>query len=237
MNIFKKNLQSVSHKLGYKFLKIDQNKEKFLENAYRLYEKYSAYTMVPKDTFIENLKLCRNLITIHGCVVECGVWRGGMIAAMAEILGNGRTYYLFDSFEGLPEAKEIDGESALAWQRDKENPYFFDNCKAETMYADKAMKMAEVSNYKLVKGWFSDTIPHFKFDEDIAILRLDGDWYESTMQCMEFLYPKVATGGVIIIDDYYTWDGCSRAIHDYLSAHKLPCRINQIQGNCYIVKV
>jgi O-methyltransferase len=236
MKMTKKIIRSLVNKVGYYFFKIDQEEEIFLKNAYRLYEKYSDYTMISKYTFIENLKLCRNLSTIHGCVVECGVWRGGMIAAIAEILGNSRNYYLFDSFEGLPEAKEIDGEGALVWQRDKENPYFFDNCKAETMYADKAMKMAEVSKYQLVKGWFSDTIPNFKFDEDIAILRLDGDWYESTMQCMEFLYPKVAKGGVIIVDDYYVWDGCSRAIHDYLSIHKIPCRIRQIQSNCYIIK-
>ncbi len=236
MNIFKKKFQSVSHRLGYKFLKIDQEEEILLKNTYRLYEKYSSYTMIPKDTFIENLKLCRNFSNINGCIVECGVWRGGMIAAIAEILGDDRSYYLFDSFEGLPEAKEIDGEGALAWQRNKDNPYFFDNCKAETIYADTAMKMAQVSKYQLVKGWFSDTIPNFEFDEDIAFLRLDGDWYESTMQCMEILYPKVATGGVIIVDDYYMWDGCSRAIHDYLSIHKIPCRIRQIQGNCYIIK-
>jgi O-methyltransferase len=234
--MLKKNLKNVINKIGYKFLKIDKEEAKFLENTYRLYEKYSSYTMIPKNTFIENLKLCRNLSTIHGCVVECGVWRGGMIASIAEILGKDRNYYLFDSFEGLPEAKEIDGKDALAWQRNKDNPYFFDNCKAETVYADTAMKMAEVSKYQLVKGWFSDTIPNFKFDEDIAILRLDGDWYESTMQCMEFLYPKVAKGGVIIVDDYYVWDGCSRAIHDYLSIHKIPCRIRQIQSNCYIIK-
>jgi hypothetical protein len=120
--MLKKNLKNVINKIGYKFLKIDKEEAKFLENTYRLYEKYSSYTMIPKNTFIENLKLCRNLSTIHGCVVECGVWRGGMIASIAEILGKDRNYYLFDSFEGLPEAKEIDGKDALAWQR---NIYLF----------------------------------------------------------------------------------------------------------------
>lgn len=232
----KKIIKSLANKLGYSFIKIDQEEEKFLSYAYRLHKKYSSYTMIAKDTFVENLRLCKNFSNIHGCVVECGVWRGGMIASIAEILGNDRNYYLFDSFEGLPPAKEIDGEAALAWQRNKEGSYFFDNCKAETIYADEAMKMAGVSRYQLVKGWFSETIAKFQFDEDIALLRLDGDWYESTMQCIELLYPKVAKGGVIIIDDYYVWDGCSRAIHDYLSAHKLTCRIHQIQRNCYIIK-
>ncbi len=68
----------------------------------RLYRKYSDFTMVPRGAFGDNLRLCRSLRRSPGCVVECGVWRGGMSAAMVEILGPGRAYYLFDSFQGLP---------------------------------------------------------------------------------------------------------------------------------------
>ena len=99
------------------------------------------------------------------------------------------------------------------------------------------MKISGVQNYEIIKGWFSETLPKFHINEEIAILRLDADWYESTMQCLKFLYPKVAKGGLIILDDYYTWDGCSRAVHDYLSAYSLANRIYQLEdGNCYIIK-
>lgn len=221
---------------GYSVAKLEEKEFQFLENANNAYEKYCAYTMIPKGTFIENLRLCQKINNIRGCVVECGVWRGGMIASIAEILGNNRRYYLFDSFEGLPPAKQIDGKDALAWQSNKDSIYYYDNCKAEELYAKEAMEMASASDYRIVKGWFLETLSKFPLDESIALLRLDGDWYDSTMQCIEALYPKVAQGGIIIVDDYYTWDGCSRAVHDYLSRHQLPHRIRQAQNNCYIIK-
>ncbi len=232
----KKVAKNLISKTGYSLVRLEENELQFLSEAIGIYEKYSLYTMIPRKTFIENLRLCRKIESTHGCIVECGVWRGGMIASIAEMLGNNRSYYLFDSFEGLPSAQKIDGVDALSWQSNKDSAYYFDNCKAEEIYAHEAMKMSGVSNYKLVKGWFSDTVSHAQFDEPIALLRLDGDWYDSTMQCIEALYPKIAQGGIVIVDDYYVWDGCSRAIHDYLSLNKLSCKIRQIQNNCYIIK-
>ena len=212
-------------------------KEEYLLITFsHLYDKYSPYTMIPEQTFVENLKLCKRFSHVNGCIIECGVWRGGMIAAISEILGNDRNYYLFDSFEGLPKAKEIDGDSAIEWQNNKEGSFYYDNCKAEIDYAYKAMELSGAKKHQIIKGWFSETLPKFELEEEIAILRLDGDWYDSTMQCLTVLYPMVAKGGLIIVDDYYTWDGCSRAVHDYLSKQELPDRIYQIYGNSYIIK-
>lgn len=202
-----------------------------------VYEKYSAFTMVKKDHYLDNLELVQNVLPLAGDVVECGVWRGGMIAGIAEILGKNRTYYLFDSFEGLPEAKEIDGASAIAWQKNTGGEMYFDNCSAEMSFAEKAMKKAGVT-FRCIKGWFDQTVPVFNKTNKIALLRLDGDWYDSTMVCLKHLYPKVLKGGIIIIDDYYTWDGCSRAVHDYLSEIKSVSRISSTaRGICYIVKM
>lgn len=98
------------------------------------------------------------------------------------------------------------------------------NGGAEQAEAEKAMSLSKATDVNIVKGWFKDSLPSFLKEEKIALLRLDGDWYESIMDCMELLYPNVVTGGLIIIDDYYTWDGCSRAIHDYLSKNQLADR-------------
>jgi O-methyltransferase len=203
-----------------------------------IYDKYKTYTMISKQIFLANLKLCWIYKVIPGAIVECGVWRGGMIAAISEVLGDQKNYYLFDSFEGLPKARDIDGEAAKNWQADKTGCMYYNNCTAEISYAEQAMKLSGCNNYKLIKGWFVDTLPNYDFPEAIAILRLDADWYESTMQCLKSLYPKVIQGGLIILDDYYTWDGCSRALHDYLSINKMTERIYQIPGdcNCYIIK-
>jgi O-methyltransferase len=177
---------------------------------------------------------------VDGTVVECGVWRGGMIAGIASLLGDAKKYFLLDSFEGLPPAKDIDGQAAVKWQKDVTSPTYYDNCKAELLYAEAAMKLAGANKAHFIKGWFNETLPQLSSDPNfspISILRLDSDWYESTFQCLSYLCPLVAEGGLIIIDDYYTWDGCARAVHDYLSINKLPLRISQTKsGTCYIVK-
>jgi O-methyltransferase len=200
-----------------------------------LRQKYRDHSMITRGTFIQNLMLCRKSAPKSGCIIECGVWRGGMSAAMADMLP-GRRHYLFDSFEGLPPAKDIDGASAIAWQRDVGSPAYFDNCRAERSFAETAMRMSAAGRFELVQGWFSQTLPGFVPEELIAVLRLDGDWYESTMDCLNALYPHVAEGGLVIIDDYYAWDGCARAVHDYLSAHKLADRIRNYRGVCHIVR-
>ena len=193
--------------------------------------------MIPKRVFIENLLLTYRFRKLDGSVVECGVWRGGMIAAMANLLGNSRTYYLFDSFEGLPPVKDIDGPAAKIWQQNKDSPFYYDNCRAEKRFAEQAMKLSAAKLYHISIGWFKDTLPGFNPTEQIAILRLDADWYESTKQCLDCLWKNVAKGGLIIIDDYYTWDGCAKATHEFLAENKLSVRVFQsAHGVCYLVK-
>lgn len=192
--------------------------------------------MISRKMYFDNLILAQSAIDVKGDVVECGVWRGGMIAGIAEVLGAERKYYLFDSFEGLPDATEIDGTAAKNWQADKTAAGYHDNCKAEIDYSVKAMTTAGVQ-FECISGWFDKTIPAFKKDIQIGLLRLDGDWYESTWVCLEHLFPLVVDGGLIIIDDYYTWTGCSRAVHDYLSSTKSASRVSCTKaGVAYIIK-
>ena len=193
------------------------------------------YSMIPMETYVDNLLLCDAVNSISGCVVECGVWRGGMIAGIYDYLIKKRKCFLFDSFEGLPNVKDIDGQAAKKWQETNDG-VGLDNCKVEIFFAEEAMKLANSNNHEIIKGWFDSTLPNTKIAEPIAILRLDGDWYDSTMICLENLYPLVAENGIIIIDDYYAWDGCSRAVHDYLSKNNLPLRIYQTKNDvCYII--
>jgi len=202
-----------------------------------IYRRFRQYTMISKRTYILNLMVAERFKKVPGLIVECGVWRGGMSAGIASIFGPDRHYYLFDSFEGLPPAKPVDGEAALEWQLNKEGAYYFDNCTAEEKWATDAMKLSGATRFTTVKGWFNETLPKFKPEDRIAILRLDGDWYDSIMDCLVHLYPHIIPGGAIIVDDYYTWVGCSRAIHDYLSRNQLEDTVNQYRnGVCYIVK-
>lgn len=191
--------------------------------------------MIPRKAYVANLELCRHYKKVDGDIAECGTWKGGMIAGIAMVFGNDRTYHLFDSFEGLPEVKEIDGVKAKKLQENEDGT--FDNCVAHERDALLALSKAGIDRYVIHKGWFNQTMTNLQFPNGLAILRLDGDWYDSTMTCLTYLYPLVNTGGLIVIDDYYVWEGCSKAVHDYLSSHKLSCTINAYQNVCYITKI
>jgi O-methyltransferase len=192
--------------------------------------------MIPIDSYVENLFLARQVAKLDGCIVECGVWRGGMMAGISTVLGPDREYFLFDSFEGLPPAKEVDGSAALEWQRNTQAPDYYDNCSAGEEYARRAMTLAGARTFHLVKGWFEETLPSFAPPKPIALLRLDGDWYDSTMVCLESLFHHVIPGGLIIVDDYYAWDGCTKALHDFLSRQSAVERIRSQGEVCYLRK-
>ena len=230
--MIKASIKNFFHSSGIELKWHDKSFDKFIA----LQKKYRDFTMVPSEIFKANLDLCVHFKHLNGDYVECGVWRGGMSAAIAEILEKDKMIYLFDSFEGLPQAKEIEGIRAMEWQRDVNSPAYYDNCKTEESFAHKAMQLAGHKNYSTHKGWFNQTLPEFK-NHSIAILRLDGDWYDSIMVCMDELFPQVIDGGIVLIDDYYVWDGCSKAIHDYLSKVKSASRIYQWDNQvAYIIK-
>jgi O-methyltransferase len=202
----------------------------------RIYSRFREFTMVPEDIYIRNLQLAERCKDVPGSVVECGVWRGGMIAGIATLLGPERDYFLFDSFTGLPPAKPIDGAAALHWQSDKVSPHYYENCSAPPGFAQQAMRNAGARSFELVKGWFNETLPNFVVKPPIALLRLDGDWYESTTVCLDHLFERVAPHGLIVLDDYFAWDGCSRALHDFLSRRSATERIQSFEGVCHLIK-
>lgn len=199
-----------------------------------VYELFQNYTMIPRSIYIGNLKLALSVASIPGAIVECGTWKGGMIAGIAKLLGKNRDYYLFDSFEGLPPVEPIDGQAARQWQENTEGFDYHNNCTASEVDAATAMSLAGIKDAKLVKGWFESTLPLATFPNGIAILRMDADWYTSTLQILNSLFPLVNKGGIIIIDDYYTWDGCSIAVHEFFCANKKTAKIHEQNGICYI---
>jgi O-methyltransferase len=193
--------------------------------------------MIGEDDYVNNLLLGLQVRNVSGAIVECGTWKGGMSAGLATILGSGRDYYLLDSFEGLPEAQELDGEAAVKWQQNVDSPYYYDNCTAAESDALQAMTIAGINLPHIIKGWFEHTLPTVTIPNGIALLRMDADWYQSTYQILDSLYSQVNTDGIIVIDDYYCWDGCSRAVHDYLSVNKLEVKINHFNNVCFIRKL
>jgi O-methyltransferase len=173
-----------------------------------------------------------------GPIVECGVWKGGcslaILLAQRQFFGRViKPVYLLDSYEGLPPVQEVDGPLAVAYQANPGAPGFLDNCAASIEEVDTMLRsfgFANGADYHLIKGWFRDTVPVLAkgIDDEISVLRIDGDWYESVIDCLTHLEPKVAYGGTIILDDYYAWDGCAVATHEYLGTRKLSYRIRSM---------
>jgi len=162
---------------------------------------------------------------LGGAFVECGTWRGGCGAIMSETtnrFGSNRTTWFFDSFEGMPEPTDKDVADTKTGKKKAKEHVLTEEGYAKASISDveevvfKKLKLSKEKNI-IIKGWFKNTLPEYKEKiGKIAILRLDGDWYESTMTTLEELYDKVVDGGYVIIDDYGGWEGCRKAVHEYL---------------------
>lgn len=190
------------------------------------------YTMVSKIGVEKTYNIAKRAIDelTKGAFVECGVARGGCALVLAEIAKfDNRVTWLFDSFEGLPEQSEKDGIQKPIRHKDRKSN---DLAQGYCLGTYDEVKHMLFDKYKLdkdkvlmVKGWFENTLPNWKHDiGDIAVLRLDGDWYESTKCCLENLYPNVVKGGYIIIDDLQLV-GCKKAVDEYIETHNLKVNI------------
>jgi O-methyltransferase len=163
---------------------------------------------------------------IEGEVVECGVWRGGSMQAVARTLLNldaaDRHLHLFDTFEGMPPPSEADrrlgGASAEELMEHGPRPSLV---KAIAALDDVRAGM-ERTGYPTDRihyhpGKVEDTVPAAA-PAEIALLRLDTDWYESTKHELEHLYDRLSPGGVLIIDDYDYWEGSRKAVDEFVAA-------------------
>ncbi|HEY0141499.1 MAG TPA: TylF/MycF/NovP-related O-methyltransferase [Thermoanaerobaculia bacterium] len=168
---------------------------------------------------------------IPGAIVECGVWKGGSMMAVARTLlaenDPDRELYLFDTYSGMTRP----GENDVALDGTRAADEFHDGwCSAGVALVRDAMRLTRYDERKMyfVEGLVEETIPAGA-PEQIALLRLDTDWYESTRHEMIHLFPRLAPGGVLIIDDYGHWQGARRAVDEYLAEHRIPlllCRID-----------
>ncbi len=180
---------------------------------------------------------------IPGSFVECGVWKGGSVLAMIlqlqELGVTDRHIYLYDTFDGMTEPTEEDTSVYEApaldtWQKASERGdtawgRFFDE---EVFCLDGVRAVLEATGYPqefihIVQGKVEETIPE-TIPDDVALLRLDTDWYASTRHELIHLYPRVPTGGVLIIDDYGHWDGARKAVDEYFLETGCPLLLHRI---------
>jgi len=205
------------NKISKKFVvcqKIDFDPKKRLEG--RGWPAY-ADTMIGMKR-LENIEFCvKDVIqkNIPGDFIETGVWRGGATIFMKALLkaanDTQRVVWVADSFQGLPKP---DGEKYSA---DKNDKHYIHNELAISMetvrYNFEKYDLLD-DNVQFLKGWFKDTLPTAPIKK-LAVLRLDGDMYESTMDAITALYPKLSKGGYLIVDDWGAIKACQLAINDY----------------------
>ncbi len=182
----------------------------------RLFQKVRPITMCSYARLHGLYQASRQITTdgIPGDVVECGVARGGsavLIGLTLQRLNAPRTMWLFDTFSGMPKPSSAnpDFEIADLWTG-----------KCVGTVDDVSASLTKFSLYehsRLVRGMFEETLPAADVSQ-IALLHIDGDWYESVRACLENLYDRVSPGGIIQFDDYGHWAGARKAVDEFLSA-------------------
>jgi O-methyltransferase len=164
-----------------------------------------------------------------GDIVECGVWRGGsmMLAALtlAAAGDTGRRLWLYDTFVGMPPPSDADvqamsgrlGRDVLAEAPRTDDDPFWAIAPRPLVEANLIGTGYPPDRLVIVEGLVEETLPE-RMPKEIALLRLDTDWYASTRHELKHLWPRLVSGGVLIVDDYGYWQGARRAVDEYFAA-------------------
>ncbi|MHC4948148.1 MAG: TylF/MycF/NovP-related O-methyltransferase [Planctomycetota bacterium] len=171
---------------------------------------------------------------VPGAVVECGVWRGGCMMLAALALGRlgdtSRSLYLYDTFRGMPPPDAADGPVARErWSLNQKRGGWCASSLDEVQ-RNMARTGYPAERIRYVEGKVEETIPGVAPDE-IAILRLDTDWHGSTLHELEHLYPRLARGGVLLVDDYGHWPGVRTAVDEYIERERIDILLHRVDSS------
>lgn len=209
-------------------------------------EPYTATSIERVNALLESVKyICKN--KIDGEIVECGVWKGGSCMAIAKALmelnETTRNIWLYDTFEGMTEPTSHDVEIETG----KKGKELLEGVERNTekfnmwAYAPKEMVIKNMKktgypsdNIKYIIGKVENTLKSQK-PQKIALLRLDTDWYESTKVELEELYPLIASGGILIVDDYGHFEGAKLAVDEYFAKQERKPLFNRIDYTARLI--
>ena len=216
----------------------------FDEADKELYRRVDPYTMTTPPRVYALVRAVEYVVArgVPGAIVECGVWRGGsMMAAALTLLRLGvtdRALYLYDTFSGMPPPSEVDTTRSgvraadLLAQEDEDSHIWAIASLPDVSAAVLSVGYPE-QQIHFVEGLVEETLPA-EAPEEIALLRLDTDWYSSTKHELEQLYPRLAPGGVLILDDYGHWQGARRAVDEYFGKNRITLLLNRVDGTARI---
>lgn len=196
------------------------------------------HTMISTERLLANMDAVEYTVRrdVPGALVECGVWRGGSVLAMIRTLQrlgvDDRDVYLYDTFEGMTEPDDADTSpfeqpARQTWEQTAHGSTPWRWAFDPAIYGlDSVRELVLGSGYPrervhFVQGPVETTLPG-SAPEHVAVLRLDTDWYASTLHELIHLYPRLSTGGVLIVDDVGHWDGARRAVEEFFAGSAAP---------------
>lgn len=191
-----------------------------------------AHTMIGVQRIANLRKLCELVIEndVPGDFIETGIWRGGACILMRAILKaydiRDRSVWCADSFHGLPKP---DPQNFPQDAGDRHHEFEALAVTLEQVQANFMKYGLLDDQVKFLQGWFKDTLPSAPI-KSLAILRLDGDIYQSTIESLQFLFDKLSVGGYVIIDDYGAVSACRQAVTDFRNSRGITDSIQPIDG-------
>ncbi len=240
-----KGLRALLRRCGFDVIRHRSDEEAPLPvdmdaDAARIIRQVRSRTMTSPERLFALIQAVRHVSAadIAGDIVECGVWRGGSMMAAAltllECKDASRQLYLFDTFGGMSSPTDrdvaVDGQTARElMSTEKEGDPTSALCYASIDDVRSGMLDTgyPLDHMHFVEGKVEESIPA-NAPEAIAVLRLDTDWYESTRHEMNHLFPRLARGGVLIVDDYGHWEGCRQAVDEYLQTNQVRLLLNRV---------
>lgn len=230
----------LARRRGYRLERLDRPREVPIDlgpDVAALYRAVEPYTLTGPERIAALRDAVRHVVAtgVPGALVECGVWRGGsMLAAartLSELGATDRDLHLFDTFTEMPPPDDVDGDVLGRSGKDllavTSTLPEFDIWPAERVVEVVTSSGFPRDRVHAVPGLVEDTVPD-RAPEVIALLRLDTDWYASTKHELEHLVPRLAPGGVCIIDDYGEFVGARQAVDEYLAALDVPVLLHRI---------
>jgi len=246
----RKTIQRAFNYMGFELVKTKHllNMADMEVSFLEMYEICKPYTMTSVERMYAIYKSIEyiGLNKIDGDIVECGVWKGGssMLAALSLKHFNNisKNLYLYDTFEGMPEPgvhdRNLSNEPADKEYREsmlESGISTWCNSSLEEVKANMKRTGYPEMNINYIKGKVEDTIPG-AISREISLLRLDTDWYESTLHELNHLFPRLKKGGILILDDYGHWQGARKATDEYFAKEKIYPFLSRIDytGRSYI---
>jgi O-methyltransferase len=238
--------QRVLRPLGYELTRVHEDTSgsqpelppDFSREEVETYREVAPNTMTSPERIQALIAATRYVVQadVPGAIVECGVWKGGSMMAVARTLLNlgvkDRELFLFDTFEGMTEPTDEDvmwtgGRASELLPRHAVEERIWGVAPLDVVKANVLGVGYDPGRVTFVQGPVERTLPD-RAPERIALLRLDTDWYASTKHELEELFPRLSPGGILIIDDYGHWLGARQATDEYLAEHAIPLLLSRV---------